>query len=243
MSTLACSYVGAAQGAGARRGRAGGEPLGVSHFAGNHRSAHGRHGGICASSPSFHSSSKCSKYPPPTGSSLTAYHSCVNSSASKRSAFFFLLIVHGYYLAYSPCELFSFFCRWFGIVLLPMVSFSADAIITITFFVRQSPKAFFRTAPPPESLAKARMIDMSIQFLLFWMPVVTLLGWWTNRTMSMLFDLFEVVLLVGACFLVNYVTADAKTNWAEGIILIAFYAGGLDYQRSQSLLAQTTMIP
>ena len=29
-------------------------------------------------------------------------------------------------------------------------------------------------------------------------------------------DLFEVVLLVGACFLVNYVTSDANTNWAEG---------------------------
>jgi len=36
-------------------------------------------------------------------------------------------------------------------------------------------------------------------------------------------DLFEVVLLVGACFLVNYVTADAKTNWAEGWILVSFY--------------------
>lgn len=53
-------------------------------------------------------------------------------------------------------------------------------------------------------------------------------------------DLYEVSLLLGACFLVNYVTADAKTNWAgklfdepgryvadvsflEGFILSAFY--------------------
>lgn len=28
-------------------------------------------------------------------------------------------------------------------------------------------------------------------------------------------DLFEVALLIGSCFLVNYVTADNKTNWAE----------------------------
>ncbi|KAI9456557.1 hypothetical protein BJY52DRAFT_1187841 [Lactarius psammicola] len=121
-------------------------------------------------------------------------------------------------------ERFSIEEEWFGIVLLPMVSFSVDAIITITFFIRQSLKAFFRTALPPESLTKARTIDMSIQFLLFWLLVVMPLGWWTNRTMLMLFDLFEVVLLVGACFLVNYVTADAKTNWAEGTILIAFYS-------------------
>ncbi|KAH8987182.1 hypothetical protein EDB92DRAFT_2116166 [Lactarius akahatsu] len=117
--------------------------------------------------------------------------------------------------------------EWFGIILLPIVSFSADATIAVTYFTHHLLKAFFRSSlkpQRPESLAQARSIDMSIQFLLFWMPFVTLLGWWTNKPMSMLFDLFEVVLLVGACFLVNYVTADAKTNWAEGSILIAFYA-------------------
>ena len=36
-------------------------------------------------------------------------------------------------------------------------------------------------------------------------------------------DYFEVVLLLGACFLVNYVTADSKTNWVEGLIMVAFY--------------------
>jgi Ca2+:H+ antiporter len=36
-------------------------------------------------------------------------------------------------------------------------------------------------------------------------------------------DFFEVALLLGACFLVNYVTADAKTNWLEGFLLVAFY--------------------
>jgi hypothetical protein len=43
-------------------------------------------------------------------------------------------------------------------------------------------------------------------------------------------DLFEVAILLGACFLVNYVTADSKTNWLEGYLLVAFYlmiVGGL----------------
>ena len=35
--------------------------------------------------------------------------------------------------------------------------------------------------------------------------------------------MYEVAILIGACFLVNYVTADAKTNWAEGYIMITFY--------------------
>ncbi|KAI9439289.1 hypothetical protein H4582DRAFT_129082 [Lactarius indigo] len=116
--------------------------------------------------------------------------------------------------------------EWFGIVLLPIVSFSADATIAVTYFTHKLLKTLFRSNLEParrESLAQARSIDVSIQFLLFWMPFVTLLGWWTNKPMSMLFDLFEVMLLVGACFIVNSVTADAKTNWAEGSILVAFY--------------------
>ena len=36
-------------------------------------------------------------------------------------------------------------------------------------------------------------------------------------------DYFEVALLLGSCFLVNYITADAKTNWVEGLIMISFY--------------------
>jgi len=47
--------------------------------------------------------------------------------------------------------------------------------------------------------------------------------WWSDKPMSLLFDLFEVVVLVAACFLVNYVTADAKTNWVEGAIMTSFY--------------------
>ncbi|TFY69958.1 hypothetical protein EVG20_g2922 [Dentipellis fragilis] len=42
-------------------------------------------------------------------------------------------------------------------------------------------------------------------------------------TLTRTIDLFEVTALIGSCFLVNYVTADAKTNWAEGSIMISFY--------------------
>ncbi|KAI0290218.1 hypothetical protein BC826DRAFT_913568 [Russula brevipes] len=113
--------------------------------------------------------------------------------------------------------------EWFGIVLLPFVSFSADGAVAVVFFVRSALQRYLKPPESPNLLAEARAIDLSIQFLLFWMPVVTLLGWWMDKPMTMLFDLFEVILLVGATFLVNYVTADAKTNWAEGVVLVSFY--------------------
>ena len=116
------------------------------------------------------------------------------------------------------------------------MSFSADGALAIMVFFRKS-------GPAPNSFAKGRAIDMSIQFLLFWTPLVTLLGWWLDKPMSLLFgkycltfvlsffffttgnlaDLFEVMLIVGAGFLVNSVTGDGKTNWAEGFILMSFY--------------------
>lgn len=80
-----------------------------------------------------------------------------------------------------------------------------------------------RRVPPPEGVASGLAIDLSIQFLLFWMPLLVMIGWWSHKPFLLLFDLLEVVVLVAACFLVNFVTADAKTNWAEGAVLVAFY--------------------
>lgn len=41
--------------------------------------------------------------------------------------------------------------------------------------------------------------------------------------LTVVLDVFEVVMLVGACFLINYITADSRTNWVEGYTLISFY--------------------
>jgi len=109
--------------------------------------------------------------------------------------------------------------EFFGLVVLPFVSFSADALMSIVYFIRRS---LSLKANPPE-LAEGRAIDLSIQFTLFWMPLLTLIGWWSHKPFSLLFDLFEVAIVLAACFLVNYVTQDAKTNWAEGLIMVAFY--------------------
>jgi len=114
--------------------------------------------------------------------------------------------------------------EWFGLILLPIVSFAADGFVAILFFIQYMIRHFFHRPVPPATLAKARAIDLSIQFTLFWMPFIVLLGWWTNKPMSLLFDFFEIAVLLGACFIVNYVTADAKTNWAEGFAMVAFYA-------------------
>ncbi|KAJ3723349.1 hypothetical protein C8R42DRAFT_665951 [Lentinula raphanica] len=114
---------------------------------------------------------------------------------------------------------FSYSEEWFGLVLLPLVSFSADAVVSIVNFVRNT--LFGHHVA--HTMASSRHVDDAIQFVMFWAPVLVLLGWAMGRPMSLLFDLFEVAVLIGSCFLLNYVTEDSKTNWAEGVMLVALY--------------------
>ncbi|KAI8976411.1 hypothetical protein BD414DRAFT_509739 [Trametes punicea] len=120
--------------------------------------------------------------------------------------------------------------EWFGLVLLPLVSFLPEAALAILSFIPT-----LKEDIPPEPEAHGTPIDLSIQFTLWWTPVIVLIGWWAGRPIHLLFgkgaddasavtDYFEVALLLGTCFLVNYVTADGKTNFAEGFTMFTFYA-------------------
>ncbi|KAF8917085.1 hypothetical protein CPB85DRAFT_1215600 [Mucidula mucida] len=113
--------------------------------------------------------------------------------------------------------------EFFGLILLPLISFSADGTVTIIYSIRVAFRHYFGEPRPPTMIAQAQAIDLSIQYILFWMPFIVLLSWFMNKPLLLLFDMFEVAVAVSACFLVNYVTADAKTNWAEGFALVTFY--------------------
>ncbi|EIW52972.1 uncharacterized protein TRAVEDRAFT_53394 [Trametes versicolor FP-101664 SS1] len=133
-------------------------------------------------------------------------------------------------------ERFDIQAEWFGLILIPLVSFAPEAVVVVWYFAAPSLKwlvarlgcntcaAHEKKSHTPSLLAHGRPIDLSIQFTLWWMPLLVLFAWWTGKPFHLLFDYFEVALLLGSCFLVNYVTADGKTNFAEGVTLITFYA-------------------
>lgn len=81
----------------------------------------------------------------------------------------------------------SILSRWFGLILLPFVSFAADGTVAAVYFVRYMFRHLFHEPTPPTTLAKGEAIDLSIQFTLFWMPLLVLLGWWTNKPLTLLF--------------------------------------------------------
>ena len=77
--------------------------------------------------------------------------------------------------------------RWFRIILLPSCpSLQMQSLPSSSFHPLQ-PAPLLPRAVGPDILAEARPVDMSIQFLLFWPPFVTLLGWWPDKLMSFLF--------------------------------------------------------
>ncbi|KAG9048395.1 hypothetical protein FS837_013032 [Tulasnella sp. UAMH 9824] len=152
--------------------------------------------------------------------------------------------------------------EWLGLVLLPITSFAADAMMVTVYFI----KTLLRRNPPlPEGIAHGRSIDLSVQFLLFWMPFIVLVAWFLGKPFSLLFayelrgmgidlasfdaDIFELACIFGGCFLVNYITQDSKTNWAEGLVMIMTYvvialvAWYYPSQRSHSeMMACTTTV-
>lgn len=66
-------------------------------------------------------------------------------------------------------------------------------------------------------------IGSSIQIALFVMPVLVLAGWAFNVPLDMNFHAFPTSLLFISVLVTNTVTADGKSNWLEGLMLIAAY--------------------
>jgi Ca2+:H+ antiporter len=94
----------------------------------------------------------------------------------------------------------AFIGRWFGLILLPIVSFAADGTVAVTFFVRYMARHFFWEPTPPTTLAKAEAIDLSIQFTLFWMPFLVLLAWWTGKPLTLLFGAYAQGCIISSTF-------------------------------------------
>ena len=83
-------------------------------------------------------------------------------------------------------------------ILLPIVSYSADGTIIFVFYLENLYRLHKRKQKAdPSVLAHGRAIDRSIQFTLWWIPFVVLLGWFTRHPMHMLFGRFLFFVFCG----------------------------------------------
>jgi Ca2+:H+ antiporter len=99
-----------------------------------------------------------------------------------------------------------------GLIILPIVGNAAEHVTAVTVAAKNK-----------MDLAIGIAVGSSIQIALFITPVVVILGWCMNKEMTLYFNLFETVSLFVTAFVVNFLVLDGKSNYLEGVLLIAAY--------------------
>ncbi|CAD6578898.1 MAG: hypothetical protein ASARMPREDX12_009011 [Alectoria sarmentosa] len=98
-----------------------------------------------------------------------------------------------------------------GLVLLPLLGCNPHSVILAA--KDEMPTSF------------AISISSSIQLLLGILPLAVIIGWIRHDdSMTLLFNGFQVVSLAVSILVLKYMTDDGKSNWLDGVVLIALYA-------------------
>ncbi|KAK0715715.1 Sodium/calcium exchanger protein-domain-containing protein [Lasiosphaeris hirsuta] len=101
-----------------------------------------------------------------------------------------------------------------GLILLPIVGNAAEHATAVTVAIKDK-----------MDLAIGVAVGSSMQVALFIIPLLVIIGWGMGMDeMNLSFDPFQVAVLFVAVLLVNYLIADGKSHWLEGMLLICLYA-------------------
>ncbi|GES64393.1 sodium/calcium transporter [Aspergillus terreus] len=100
-----------------------------------------------------------------------------------------------------------------GLILLPIVGNAAEHATAVTVACKDK-----------MDLSIGVAVGSSMQIALLVLPFIVILGWILgNDDMTLYFDGFQVILLFVSVLLVNYLIADGKSHWLEGVLLMMMY--------------------
>lgn len=99
-----------------------------------------------------------------------------------------------------------------GLIILPIVGNAAEHVTAVTVAAKNK-----------LDLALGVALGSSIQIALFVTPIVVILGWIMDKSMSLYFSLFETGSLFVSTFIVNFLVLDGRSNYLEGALLCACY--------------------
>ncbi|MCJ1427239.1 hypothetical protein MMC29_005142, partial [Sticta canariensis] len=104
-----------------------------------------------------------------------------------------------------------------GLILLSIVGNAAEHATAVTAAIKD------KMGP-----ALGVAIGFSMQIALLLMLLIVMLGWCIrNEEMTLQFDAFQIAVLFVAVLLVNYLIADGKSHWLEGVMLMTLYLNTL----------------
>jgi Ca2+:H+ antiporter len=99
-----------------------------------------------------------------------------------------------------------------GVILLPIIGNAAEHATAVTVAMKDK-----------MDLSVSVAVGSSLQIALFVAPVLVLAGWFLGQPMDLDFNPFELVAVVVAVLIANSISSDGKSNWLEGILLLAAY--------------------
>ncbi|KDR70211.1 hypothetical protein GALMADRAFT_76464 [Galerina marginata CBS 339.88] len=102
--------------------------------------------------------------------------------------------------------------EWITLIIIPIISNAAEH----TTAVIVASKGKF-------DLAMSVAVGSCIQISLFVIPTLVLVAWGMNRSLTLLFDPLETVVLFLAVLLVKFSVEDGKSHWMSGLVLIGVY--------------------
>jgi Ca2+:H+ antiporter len=100
-----------------------------------------------------------------------------------------------------------------GVILLPIIGNAAEHTTAVVVAIKNK-----------MDLSVSVAVGSSLQIALFVAPVLVLAGWFMGQPMDLDFNPFELVAVGVAVLITNSISADGRSNWLEGILLMATYA-------------------
>ena len=99
-----------------------------------------------------------------------------------------------------------------GLILLPIVANAAEHVTSIWMALKNKLE-----------LTITICVGSSIQIASFVVPLLVIVGWITGHELSLYFYYFETIVLFVSVLLVNTLIQDGKSNYMEGLLLLALY--------------------
>lgn len=100
-----------------------------------------------------------------------------------------------------------------GIIILPIIGNAAEHATAVTVAMKNK-----------MDLSLSVAMGSSLQIALFVAPVLVLVGWIIGQPMDLNFNPFELVAVMVSVLITNSISSDGRSNWLEGILLLAAYA-------------------
>jgi len=100
-----------------------------------------------------------------------------------------------------------------GVILLPLVGGAAEYVTAVSVALKNN-----------MDLSVSVAMGSSLLVALLVAPILVLVGQAIGQPMDLNFNLFEVVAIIAAVALANLISLDGRSNWLEGVLLLATYA-------------------